>query len=300
MNTSAVNSSPGSRQQFAFEKNWRQFLNVLNEDRIALAETSVQKLLKTDSLAGLRLLDVGSGSGLFSLAARRLGANVTSFDYDRDSVECTAELRRRYFDGDEDWNVLQGSVLDAEFLSTLGAFDVVYSWGVLHHTGDLWTAFQNVRSLLAPGGQLAISIYNDQGSWSRRWLHIKRIYNGLPGVLKPLFSCLILAPRELKYLLLDTIRLRPWAYFANIRNYSSHSLRGMSYWYDLKDWIGGYPFEVARPEQVFEFFFERGLTLQNLTTVAGGHGCNEFVFQTPPTGSGSGPPSENSRPRGAD
>jgi 2-polyprenyl-3-methyl-5-hydroxy-6-metoxy-1,4-benzoquinol methylase len=279
MNTPAVDSSPGSKDRFAFGKNWRQFLTVLNDDRIALAEKSVQTLLQSNDLTGLRLLDIGSGSGLFSLAARRLGATVSSFDYDQDSVGCTSELRRRYFDADEGWTVQQGSVLDKDFLRTLGQFDVLYSWGVLHHTGDMWQAFENVVPLVAPGGKLAISIYNDQGSWSRRWRLIKRIYNSLPGFLKPLFSLLILAPRELKYLLLDSIRLRPWAYFANIRHYSSHSLRGMSYWYDLKDWIGGYPFEVAKPEQIFDFFFERGFILQHMTTVAGGHGCNEFVFQ---------------------
>ena len=147
-----------SEDRFAFGKNWQQFLSVLNDDRIALAEKSVRKLLKANDLSGMRLLDIGSGSGLFSLAARRLGANVTSFDYDSDSVECTAELRRRYFDGDNNWSVKQGSVLDTEFLSTLGGFDVVYSWGVLHHTGDMYQAFDNVRPLVAPGGKLAISI----------------------------------------------------------------------------------------------------------------------------------------------
>lgn len=287
MNPPAADSSPGSKDRFAFGKNWRQFLSVLNDDRIALAEKSVRNLLQIEDLSGVRLLDIGSGSGLFSLAARRLGADVTSFDYDADSVACTTELRRRYFEGDDTWTVQQGSVLDQDFLSTLGEFDVVYSWGVLHHTGAMYQAFENVVPLVAPGGKLAISIYNDQGSWSRRWLKIKKIYNGLPGFLKPLFSIAILAPRELKYLCLDTIRLKPWAYFANIRNYSSQSLRGMSYWYDLKDWIGGYPFEVAKPEQIFGFFFDRGFTLQKLTTVAGGHGCNEFLLgREAPAGDG--------------
>ena len=274
-------TAPGSKDRFAFGKNWIQFLNVLNDDRIALAEESVKGLLGVDGLAGRCLLDIGSGSGLFSLAARRLGAQVTSFDYDSDSVACTAELKRRYFDGDQQWTVERGSVLDSGYLATLGTFDVVYSWGVLHHTGDMWAAFGSVAGLVSPGGTLAISIYNDQGSWSRRWLRLKQIYNRLPGLLRGPFAALVMGSRELKYLLLDTLRLRPWAYFFNIRNYAAESHRGMSYWYDLKDWIGGYPFEVARPEQVFEFFFNRGFVLQRLTTVGGGHGCNEFVFKAP-------------------
>lgn len=279
MTSATSETQPGTKERFAFGKNWRQFLSVLNDDRIALAEQSVRDLLQVGDLRGMRLLDIGSGSGLFSLAARRLGADVTSFDYDADSVACTKELRRRYFRDDEAWTISQGSVLDDSFLQQFGQFDIVYSWGVLHHTGNMWKAFENVVPLIADNGRLAISIYNDQGGWSRRWLKIKQVYNALPAFLQPLFAMVVMGSRELKYLLLDTIRLRPWAYFRNIRDYSKQSLRGMSYWYDLKDWIGGYPFEVARPEEVFGFFRDRGFVLQNLTTVAGGHGCNEFVFQ---------------------
>jgi len=280
MSVSTASSEKETR--FAFGKNWQQFLNVLNDERIELARNSVKSLLQVDSLEGKRLLDIGSGSGLFSLASRRLGADVTSFDFDLVRVACTGELRQRLFKDDQQWNVQQGSVLDKPFLESLGQFDVVYSWGVLHHTGDMRQAFENVVPLVAPGGQLAISIYNDQGSWSRRWTLIKRCYNSLPDFLKPMFLLLIIVPRELKYLLLDTLRLKPWAYFRNIRDYSKHSMRGMSYWHDLKDWVGGYPFEVAKPEQVFEYFTQRGFTMTKMTTVAGGSGCNEFAFRADP------------------
>ena len=279
MNSSSTQSLPGTSERFAFGKNWQRFLQVLNNDRIALAEESVRQLLQVQDLAGQRFLDIGSGSGLFSLAARRLGADVVSFDYDPDSVACTLELRRRFFPNQDGWDVQQGSVLDDEFLKRLGQFDVVYSWGVLHHTGAMWDAFDKAAGLVADNGQLAISIYNDQGGWSRRWLKIKRCYNALPALLQPPFAAAVIGCCEFKYLMLETIRLRPWAYFRNIRDYSKQSLRGMSYWHDLVDWIGGYPFEVARPEDVFDFFRDRGFVLQKLTTMAGGHGCNEFVFQ---------------------
>src|SRR4051812_19306798 len=121
-------------KRFQFGENWREFLTGLDERRIREAETSLLEMLERDDLRGISFLDVGSGSGLFSLAARRLGARVRSFDFDPSSVWCTRTLRERYFADDPDWIVEEASALDEAYLRSLGRFDVVYSWGVLHHT----------------------------------------------------------------------------------------------------------------------------------------------------------------------
>jgi len=171
-------------ERFAFGENWSAFLYHLDDHRIRRAETSLQAMLGLERLEGFRFLDIGSGSGLFSLAARRLGAEVTSFDYDPQSVACTAELRRRFGHEDENWRVLRGSVLDKALLARLAKFDIVYSWGVLHHTGAMWDAIANATSMVAPGGLLNIAIYNDQGATSRMWRRIKKSYVSAPGPMK--------------------------------------------------------------------------------------------------------------------
>lgn len=272
----ATEVSKGER--FEFGANWARFLEVLNDGRVAQAENSLREMLGVSDLQGKSFLDVGSGSGLFSLAARRLGATVYSFDYDPKSVGCTQELNRRYFPEDTQWIIEEGSALDSDYLSRLGKFDVVYSWGVLHHTGAMWEALGNVAPLVATGGRLFISIYNDQGGWSRRWWKLKKIYNGLPRFLKLPYATIVMGPRELKSLTGAILRGKPWKYFDTIVNYSERSSRGMSYWRDVLDWVGGYPFEVAKPEEIFDFYRDRGFRLDQLKTCAGGLGCNQFVF----------------------
>jgi len=261
--------------RFAFGENWGRFLSVLDEGRIVESQKAIAAMLGVETLAGRRFLDIGSGSGLSSLAARRLGARVVSFDYDPQSVACSRELRLRYFpaDGDAEWRVIQGSALDQSFVDGLGTFDVVYSWGVLHHTGDMATGLANAARVVAPGGLLMVAIYNDQGWRSRAWTRIKRWYNEMP----PAFRFVLLGPAfaylwgpALTHDILMGHGLKRW------RDYGRN--RGMSAWHDVVDWVGGYPFEVAKPEGILDFYRARGFELLRMKTCGGKQGCNEYVF----------------------
>lgn len=261
--------------RFEFGENWTRFLGLVDETRVVDAEKSLTSLLEVQDLKGKTFLDIGCGSGLFSLAAKRLGARVSSFDHDPQSVVCTVQLRRSFFPNDADWSIEAGSILDEAYVKSLGQFDVVYAWGVLHHTGAMWQALHDIQFLVKPGGKLAIAIYNDQGRASRYWTVIKKTYNRLP--------------KAVKWTLLWPVFLRLWGPTVTrdllagspLRTWSDHSReRGMSPWTDVLDWVGGYPFEVAKPDAIFEFYrrSQCGFEMVHLKTCGGGHGCNEFVF----------------------
>lgn len=203
-----------------------------------------------------------------------LGANVYSFDYDPHSVACTAELKRRYFPDDQ-WVVERGSVLDREYLSNLGQFDVVYSWGVLHHTGNMWDALGNVAQLVQPGGRIFIAIYNKQQFFSNYWILVKQIYNKLWGFLKVILNYIFFTFFALLHFNVDLMQRKNPAL-----RYYGVGKRGMTLYYDVIDWIGGWPFEVASPEEIFIFFRDKNFRLIELVTCGGKHGCNEFVFES--------------------
>lgn len=282
MKTSNHAKEIASGKRFQFGRNWTSFLETIDQERIREAELSLQKMLGflgTEWLCDKCFLDVGSGSGLFSLAARRLGARVRSFDYDPQSVACTRELKRRYFPEDSSWQIEEGSILDPGYLQTLGTFDVVYAWGVLHHTGSMWQALDNTCRLVSDGGTLFTAIYNDQGRRSDVWRSVKRLY--CSGRIGKTAVCSVFFPFfAMAGLSGDLLRGKN-----PLKRYSQYKKsRGMSLVHDWFDWLGGYPFEVARPEQVIDFCFERGFSLRKLSTAGGHLGNNQFVFEKKVTG----------------
>ena len=277
MTTTQAEIAAGKR--FAFGENWHDFVNLVDEARIRAAVESLGNPLGTLDLTARTFLDIGCGSGMFSLAASRLGARVQSFDFDEMSVTAAERLRER-FAPEGDWTIEQGSVLDDRYMKGLGRFDIVYPWGVLHHTGAMWKAIEAASRAVAPGGLLFLSIYNDQGRRSRMWLRVKRRYNRSGCVARSLLIAGSVAylsrGRVLSAVSRALARRRTPMPARPVRT------RGMSARHDLVDWVGGYPFEVAKPEEVFAHVRRLGFELRYLKTCAGGIGCNEYVFQHDP------------------
>ncbi len=249
-------------------------MRILTDDHILEAQKALSAFLGVTDLRGKRFLDIGSGSGLHSLAARRMGAGVHSFDYDLQSVECTRQLKQRYFPDDRDWTIEQGSILDRSYIEGLGKFDICYAWGVLHHTGALWQALYNAQLPVPEGALLFVTIYNDQGLISSFWKAVKKTCSSgwlgsslVVAIFYPLFF--------LSGLVLDLIHLRnPAARYREHRKY-----RGMSLIHDWRDWLGGYPFEPASPGRIVDYCRNLGLVLVRFEPTGHGFGNNQFLFR---------------------
>jgi SAM-dependent methyltransferase len=255
---------------FPFGKNWDSFVRKrLNRRRIEISKKHILDFLEVPTLSGLYFLDVGCGSGLSSLAALEAGAaKIVSFDSDPDSVRVAQRVRGMKGDPQR-WTILLGSVLDKEFLSSIEPADIVYSWGVLHHTGKMWEALENVSRLIKEQGTLYVALYVKTPK-SDYWMAVKKKYNTAPNTLKRLM--------ELRYFLRYTFfpeilhGRNPLSY---VQRYES--TRGMSYLTDLRDWLGGYPYEDAAIEEVLRFCRKR-LNLE-LVKVATGQANAEYLFR---------------------
>jgi 2-polyprenyl-6-hydroxyphenyl methylase/3-demethylubiquinone-9 3-methyltransferase len=241
-----MNDLTALESHFRFGENWRKYLLHVDDAAIRQAEAGMLRLVPARRLAGARFIDIGCGSGIHSLAAVRLGAaQVVAIDIDPDSVAATKELLAR-----------EGVVADVREESVFhatGQFDVVYSWGVLHHTGDMWRAVRSAAELVRPGGLFAIGLYQQTPS-CKFWRKIKRFYS---SAARPV-QALLRWPYTTLYI--ARIALSGTNPIRHIRDYKS--LRGMNFFTDVHDWLGGYPYESASPEEIISFFGGLGFDLQ--------------------------------------
>ena len=260
---------------FSFGKNWQNFLKSLDEDRFKNAELSLTEFLGVDNLQGKSFIDIGCGSGLFSYAAFNLGAKkIVSFDVDPFSVECCKYLHKKA-NSPKDWKIYEGSILDNNFVSKSGRFDIVYSWGVLHHTGKIWEAIKSSAQLVDKEGFYYIAIYNKVERWGgcRFWLKIKKIYNFSPKIGKLALEYMYM----LRYFAKSLMKLRNP--ITRVKNYKSN--RGMGWRTDITDWLGGLPYEVATVDEIFKFIKSNfsDFNLVNIKTTRSTMGNNWFLFK---------------------
>ncbi len=258
--------------RFEFGKNWAEFSRrALTAERVAQARADFAELLDGVALEGKTFLDVGFGQGLGLLAAAASGARVVGCDVD---PLCAEVLRRngRWFPevSAAEVPLVVGSILDPETLEKIRAlaevgFDVVHAWGVLHHTGDLRRAIRVAAALVAEDGHLVIAIYNRHGS-SPVWRRIKWLYGRLPDPGRRLMVAVL-------YPVIWTAKL------AVTRQSPTRMERGMDFYHDVVDWVGGYPYEYATADEVEALAADLGFGRRRLRPARVPTGCNEFVFR---------------------
>lgn len=252
---------------FSFGENWRDFLSVADERAIELARADITQWLGPDGFEKQRFLDIGCGSGLHSLAFHLGGASeLVSFDYDPHSVSATTTLWEKA-GRPENWTVLHASILDDAFVATLGTFDVVYAWGVLHHTGSMWKAIENAFALTAEGGVCWLALYQ-KGPRYPRDLALKKRFNRASPVRKKL--------------MIWRFVLRTMAYRArhgrNPLRWNERKARGMDTYHDIIDWLGGLPYEVATVDEVVEAARPHGFEPIEVLEVSEG-GCSVVTLR---------------------
>ncbi len=265
------------KNNFSFGKNWQDFLKWLDDTKVEAAKKYLIEFIGgEDRIVWKTVIDFWSGSGLMSLGYALIGAaKVTSIDIDDASIACTEFLRKKFNISPDVWEIKKWSVLDTSFVESLGKFDIVYSWWVIHHSGDMWKGLENIVSLTKEDGLLYVAIYNDSKvflEWtSPFWVKAKRLYSS-SRFLRPLMKIVYTT-----YLILGLVAYgkNPISY---IKNYRETALRGMDFFIDIEDWLGGYPYEYASYEEMSDFYTKKGFTLVKWTRVRS-IACNEFLFQ---------------------
>ena len=260
----------GEQISFSFGLNWRKFIDNLSENQLKAAEEDFIDFTGFTRLDGHVFLDAGCGSGLSSLVAIQMGANkVISIDIDPHSIESTMALKERYGKNDPSWEMYQCSLLDEHALRAFPPSTFVYAWGSVHHTGEMWKAVDNLINCVTPGGLLLLAIYNE-GKYAGQWLIIKRMYNKSPWFLKKI---LLLSYHFYAFLRMLLKFENPVRY---VREYRQP--RGMNYFRNVEDWLGGLPYEYASVETVTGYVCDKGFDLVGLRRSVS-HGCNEFLFK---------------------
>lgn len=259
-------------QRFEFGKNWLDFIQKnYGQEQVETSKNHILKFMERENLNGLTFLDIGCGSGLHSIAALQAGASVVhGFDYDPSSVAATRYVQNQA-GNPGNWTVEQGSVLDDAFMESMPQYDMVYSWGVLHHTGEVWHAIKNAAGRVKPGGLFYIALYSADVQINpppQFWLDVKRKYVA-SGWLTRRYM-------DLWYVWRFQMHKNPLLLPLFLKRMRDHKKnRGMNIFTDIRDWLGGWPMEFVYDAEATRFCENLGFKLSKIKT---GEACTEFLF----------------------
>lgn len=263
-----------AEERFPFGKNWSDYIKTyLSDERVEVSKRHMLDFLGLSDLAGKTFLDIGCGSGLHSLAAFRSGAKeIFAFDYDAESVEATRYCHA-HAGSPAHWRITRGSVLDEAFMATVPQADIVYSWGVLHHTGDVWRAIRNAAGRVPAGGLFYIALYSADVQkppyTADFWLDVKRRYLKSSWLGRRAWEGWYIY----RFMLGGALKRLPQFF----RRRAEHRRnRGMDIMTDIRDWLGGWPMEFVYDADAIKFCEELGMTLQRIKT---GEANTEFLFR---------------------
>jgi 2-polyprenyl-6-hydroxyphenyl methylase/3-demethylubiquinone-9 3-methyltransferase len=271
-------------ERFDFGENWKNYnKKYLTEDKIRQANEAFIKFTEIQTLKELTVVDIGCGSGIHSLNFSRMNPKLLlSFDYDYKSVEATNYLKEVH--KNKNWDVKQGSILDEKFLLRMPQFDLVYAWGVLHHTGNVWLAIKNSCDLVSEGGILYLALYSSDVKMLNRestyWLKVKKKYNQSGFIVKRLIELSFIS-REKSLSALNFLRVLIKSLVSRQKNKTKFfsrqkRYRGMSYLIDVRDWLGGWPMEYVSDDAVIELISSKNFVLKKIKK---GEACTEFLFK---------------------
>ena len=249
---------------FSFGENWSEFNRAPSPHRVGSAAEDLREWFGVDNISGKTVADVGCGSGLHSMAFLENGAaSVTSIDVDPSSVAATKSLQSESVKAR--WSLGEGSVLDPTLPMQIGTFDIVYSWGVLHHTGAMWNAIRNCSQLCSENGLLMLAIYQG-GHFFEDHLHLKQQYN---RAAQPERDRMIRKEAGVD----DGRPLTELITSAELQKQ-----RGMNIVTDAIDWLGGLPYETAIVSEILAFVIGLGFAPLKVMEENQG-GCSIFLFR---------------------
>lgn len=264
-------------KKFSFWKNWARFLERLNEKKINQAKDYLENFIwGKEKIEGKTVIDFWCWSGLMSLCFYLLWAKkIVSIDIDDNSINCTKYLKEKYCKQTNKWDILKGSILNENFIKSLWKYDIVYSWGVIHHTWNMWKWLDLIWKLVNNNWLLYIAIYNKYEKFpsSKLWLKIKKIYANSNFLIRKIMYYLLI----MEIIFMRIIKWQnPYKY---IKDYYKNSNRWMDFFRDVEDWVGWYPYEYASIEEIKDFYEKKWYKLINLYDSSAWWWCNEFLFK---------------------